>query len=69
MSTTTPQIGDNAHMTDRPIDPEAHDTDLQTLQDADPADAPGIAEDLADRLASELDGTTSTPDPAQEVPS
>jgi hypothetical protein len=69
MSATTPQIGDNAHMTDRPTDPEAHDTDLQTLQDADPADAPRIAENLADRLARELDGTTSTPEPVPEDPS
>jgi hypothetical protein len=56
-------------MTDRPIDPQARDTDLQALRDADPADAPGIAEDLADRLASELDGTTSTPEPVPEDPS
>jgi hypothetical protein len=56
-------------MTDRPTDPEAHDTDLQTLQDADPADAPRIAENLADRLARELDGTTSTPEPVTEDPS
>ncbi|MCL1588608.1 MAG: hypothetical protein M3092_09325 [Actinomycetia bacterium] len=56
-------------MTDRPIDPEARDTDLQSLHDADPADAPGIAEDLADRLAGELDGTTSTPEPVPEDPS
>jgi len=56
-------------MTDRPIDPEAHDTDLQTLQDADPADAPRIAEDLADRLARELDGTATTPKPVPEDPS
>jgi len=69
MSATTPLIGDNAHMTDRPIDPEARDTDLQALRAADPADAPGIAEDLADRLASELDGTTSTPEPVPEDPS
>ena len=69
MSATTPQIGDNAHMTDRPMNPEAHDNDLQTLQDADPADAPRIAEDLADRLANELDGTTDTPEPVPEDPS
>lgn len=69
MSATTPQIRDNAHMTDRPIDPEARDTELQALQDADPADAPGIAEGLADRLASELDGTTPTPGPVPEDPS
>ena len=56
-------------MTDRPIDPEARDTELQALQDADPADAPGIAEGLADRLAGELDGTTPTPGPVPEDPS
>lgn len=70
MSAAAPQMGDNAHMTDTPISPEAHDdTDLQKLHDADPADAPGIAEDLADRLARELDRTTATPEPVPEDPS
>jgi hypothetical protein len=56
-------------MTDTPIDPAAQDdTDLQKLHDADPADAPEIAEDLADRLARELDGTTTTPQPVPEDP-
>jgi hypothetical protein len=57
-------------MTDRPTDPDAHDdADLQKLHDADPAEAPRIAEDLADRLARDLDGTTSTPEPVPEDPS
>jgi hypothetical protein len=38
-----------------PADREA-DTDLEHLDTADPADAPLIAEDLADRLAGELEG-------------
>lgn len=48
-------MGDNAPMTDRSTDPEALETDLVDLDSADPADAPQIAEDVADRLAEELD--------------
>lgn len=55
-------MGDNAAMTDRSNDPDTHDTDmdLQDLESADPADAPAAAEDLADRLARELDTTVGT---------
>lgn len=52
-------------MTDRTENPEAHGDDprLRRLDDADPADAPKVAEDLADRLARELDGTTGSGSP------
>jgi hypothetical protein len=51
-------MGDNAPMTDRPMEPADReaDKDLEHLDTADPADAPQIAEDLADRLAGELEG-------------
>lgn len=50
-------------MTDRSTDSDnaETDTDLVNLEAADPADAPQIAEDLADRLARELEGTKGTP--------
>ncbi len=53
-------------MTDRTDHTDAHDTgtDLEDLAAADPADAPEIAEVLADRLAGELDDTT-TPRPPE----
>lgn len=46
-------------MTDRPTD-DAHNTemDLEQLEVADPAEAPKIAENLADRLSHELDEAT-----------
>jgi hypothetical protein len=52
-------MGDNGHMTDarKEQDPSKLDTSLGDLEAADPADAPGIAEELAERLARDLDGT------------
>jgi hypothetical protein len=47
-------------MTDRPKDPQNTETEaeLVNLETADPADAPQIAEDLADQLAHELERTS-----------
>ncbi|MEN8238591.1 MAG: hypothetical protein ABFR53_05240 [Actinomycetota bacterium] len=58
-------------MTDKPTDPEIHDTDadLEKLEAADPADAPEVAEDLADRLTRELDATPGSGPSVPEVPS
>ena len=64
-------MGDNATMTDRPTNPQPHhsDTGLENLESADPADAPQIAEDLAERLADELDGTGVPRRPEPQEPS
>ena len=53
-------------MTDRSTDPQPHDADadLENLEAADPQDAPQIAEDLAERLADELD-RTAVPRPSE----
>ena len=50
-------------MTDRTDQTDHHDETevLDELETADPSDAPEIAEELADRLAAELDGTGSRP--------
>jgi hypothetical protein len=47
-------------MTQRPTEPERSESedDLDLLASSDPADAPQMAEDLADRLARELEGTS-----------
>jgi hypothetical protein len=52
-------MGDNEAMTERSTEPQGQndDSDLEALEITDPADAPQIAEDLADRLAQELDST------------
>jgi len=58
-------------MTDRATEPQAHepDPDLVNLQDADPAEAAQIAEDLADRLGQDLEGTTRTRPASAQDPS
>jgi hypothetical protein len=60
MSAREAQMGDNESMTQRPTEPERNEgeDDLDLLASSDPADAPQIAEDLADRLARELEGTS-----------
>jgi hypothetical protein len=53
-------------MTDTSTNPDTPDTDkdLRNLEAADPADAPQIAENLADRLARELDGPAAGSPPS-----
>lgn len=55
-------------MMDRSTDSENPETDidLAKLEAADPADAPRIAEDLAERLARELEGTSGAPPSGRE---
>lgn len=64
-------MGDNAPMTNRPTDADSRalDADLPELEAADPADAPQIAEDLADRLTKELDGSSPADTPGRRDPS
>lgn len=64
-------MGDNAHMTDRPTASETHDldADVRELDATDPADAPQMAEDLADRLAKELDGSSRSDASGRRDPS
>jgi hypothetical protein len=57
---------DNASMIDRVNSPEEDESKrrLEELEAADPADAPNIAEELANRLARDLEEPTGTGDPS-----
>ncbi len=62
-------MSDNGGVTDHDhITPHAGTDELiERLADADPAEAPAVAEELTDRLTRELDSTRSSEPPAAET--
>lgn len=67
-STTESTILSFMDSTHTPMDSDAGATDrLQELESADPADAPAIAERLAEELADQLDASAARSMPAEQL--